>query len=66
MFNFRKIALSFHGKVVSLADRELTNRPYYWSFVDRIGGEPETMTYLFVTDKNKYDAAEELKKMKSA
>jgi len=37
------------------ADRELTNRPYYWSFVDRMGAEPETMTFLFVTDKEKYD-----------
>ncbi|RKP54391.1 hypothetical protein D7Z26_13640 [Cohnella endophytica] len=27
------------------ADRALTNRPYYWSFVDRTGSEPETMTY---------------------
>lgn len=27
------------------ADRALSNRPYYWSFVDRTGSEPETMTY---------------------
>ncbi|MCC3374336.1 YqhG family protein [Cohnella sp. REN36] len=27
------------------ADRQLTNRPYYWSFVDRTGAEPETMTF---------------------
>ncbi|RUS43933.1 YqhG family protein [Cohnella sp. AR92] len=27
------------------ADRALTGRPYYWSFVDRTGSEPETMTY---------------------
>ncbi|TFE27514.1 YqhG family protein [Cohnella luojiensis] len=27
------------------ADRALTNRPYYWSFVDRTGADPETMTY---------------------
>lgn len=27
------------------ADRALTNRPYYWSFVDRTGAEPETMTF---------------------
>ncbi len=38
------------------ADRELTNRPYYWSFVDRVNAEPETMTFLFVTDKQKYEA----------
>ncbi|MFC4304299.1 YqhG family protein [Cohnella boryungensis] len=27
------------------ADRALSNRPYYWSFVDRTGTPPETMTY---------------------
>jgi len=27
------------------ADRALSNRPYYWSYVDRTGVEPETMTY---------------------
>ncbi|MHA6484779.1 YqhG family protein [Paenibacillus sp. strain BS8-2] len=43
-------------KLSPAADRELTNRPYYWSFVDRIGSEPETMTFLFVTDKPKYEA----------
>ena len=42
-------------KLSPQADRELTNRPYYWSYVDRAGVEPETMTYLFVTDRNKYD-----------
>jgi hypothetical protein len=29
------------------ADRALTNRPYYWSFVDRTGADPETMTYAW-------------------
>lgn len=47
----------FTAKLSPEADRELTNRPYYWSFVDRVGAEPETMTFLFVTDKEKYDAA---------
>ena len=56
----------FTVKLSPLADRELTNRPYYWSFVDRVGAEPETMTYLFVTDKNKYDAAEEMKQAASS
>ncbi|CAM4462338.1 hypothetical protein FHS16_003086 [Paenibacillus endophyticus] len=51
----------FTVKLSPHADRELTNRPYYWSFVDRVNAEPETMTFLFVTDKNKYDAAEEAK-----
>lgn len=27
------------------ADRSLTNRPFYWSFVDRTGTPPETLTY---------------------
>ncbi|MFF2886811.1 YqhG family protein [Paenibacillus sp. NPDC057967] len=46
----------FTVKLSPDADRELTNRPYYWSFVDRVGAEPETMTFLFVTDKEKYEA----------
>lgn len=48
-------------KLSPQADRELTNRPYYWGFIDRTGTAPETMTFLFVTDKNKHDAAEEQK-----
>lgn len=48
----------FKVKLSPAADRELTNRPYYWSFVDRTGAEPETMSYLFVTDSAKYDASE--------
>lgn len=30
------------------ADKCLTNRSYYWSFVERTGAEPETMTFRFV------------------
>ncbi|WP_308634589.1 YqhG family protein [Paenibacillus silvisoli] len=45
----------FQIKLSPRADRDLTNRPYYWSFVDRTGADPETMTMLFVTDKQKYD-----------
>jgi hypothetical protein len=48
------------------ADRELTNRPYYWSFVDRVGAEPETMTFLFVTDKPRYEAMMEKPEPKPA
>ncbi|HEX7056645.1 MAG TPA: YqhG family protein [Bacilli bacterium] len=29
------------------ADKQLTNRPFYWGFVERTGVEPETMTFLF-------------------
>lgn len=32
------------------ADREMTGRPYYWSFVERTGAAPETMTYKFIFD----------------
>ncbi|QHW34284.1 hypothetical protein GZH47_28150 [Paenibacillus rhizovicinus] len=47
----------FQVKLSPRADRDLTNRPYYWSFVDRTGAEPETMSMLLVTDKAKYDEA---------
>lgn len=47
----------FTVKLSPEADRELTNRPYYWSFVDRVGAAPETMTFLFVTDQKRYDDA---------
>lgn len=45
----------FTVKLSPAADRELTNRPFYWSFVDRTNSEPETMTYLLVTDREKYE-----------
>ncbi|WNR43062.1 YqhG family protein [Paenibacillus roseipurpureus] len=32
------------------ADREMTGRPYYWSFIERTGAVAETMTYKFVFD----------------
>lgn len=32
------------------ADKDLTNRPYYWSFVERTGAPAETMTLTFVFD----------------
>jgi len=32
------------------ADKALTGRSYYWSFVERTGVEPETMTFRFVFD----------------
>ncbi|MFB9327125.1 YqhG family protein [Paenibacillus aurantiacus] len=45
----------FIVKLSPQADRDLTNRPFYWSFVDRTGAEPETMTMMLVTDKKKYE-----------
>ncbi len=35
------------------ADKALTNRSYYWSFIERTGAEPETMTCTFVFDPEK-------------
>jgi hypothetical protein len=44
-------------KLSPQADRELTNRPYYWAYVDRCKVEPETMSYTFVFDPEQYDSA---------
>jgi hypothetical protein len=35
------------------ADKSLTNRPYYWGFVERTGAAPETMSFKFVFDPEK-------------
>ncbi|CAM3765627.1 YqhG family protein [Marinicrinis lubricantis] len=40
-------------KLSPMVDKELTNRPYYWNFVERTGAEPETMTFTFVFDPDK-------------
>ncbi|XID93982.1 YqhG family protein [Paenibacillaceae bacterium WGS1546] len=40
-----KTPASVTVKLSPEADRALTNRPYYWSFVDRTGTPPETMMY---------------------
>lgn len=40
-------------KLSPQADRELTNRPYYWGYVDRTGVEPETMRFTFIFDAEK-------------
>ena len=37
-------------KLSPQADKELTQRSYYWGFVERMGIEPETMTYCFIFD----------------
>lgn len=34
-------------------DKDLTNRPYYWTFVERTGTEPETLTMTYIFDKEK-------------
>jgi len=41
------------------ADKDLTNRPYYWGFVERTGAVPETMTMTFVFDPEARAKAEQ-------
>ncbi|MFS1512028.1 YqhG family protein [Chengkuizengella sp. SCS-71B] len=43
------------------ADRELTNRHYYWNFVERTGAPPETMRLTFIFDKENYEQQTETK-----
>lgn len=38
-------------KLSPAADRDLTNRSYYWNFIERTGAEAETMTFTFIFDK---------------
>lgn len=47
------------------ADKRLTNRSYYWSFVERTGAPPETMTFTFVFDPDKLKAEAEAKQRQS-
>lgn len=46
-------------KLSPRADQMLTDRPYYWSFVERTGVEPETLSFTFVFDPERYDARQE-------
>lgn len=46
-------------KLSPRADRDLTNRPYYWGFIERTGAEPETMSFSFIFDPERHQAAEE-------
>lgn len=32
------------------ADKALTNRPYYWGFIERTNTQPETLSYTFIFD----------------
>lgn len=43
-------------KLSPRADRMLTDRPYYWGFVERCGVDPETLSFTFVFDPEKYDS----------
>ncbi|PYE52329.1 hypothetical protein HUB98_27330 [Paenibacillus barcinonensis] len=46
------------------ADKALTNRPYYWGFVERVGVEPETMSFTFVFDPEAYQQMMEVAEAK--
>lgn len=45
-------------KLSPRADRDLTNRPYYWGFIERTEAEPETMSFSFIFDPEQHQAAE--------
>lgn len=45
-------------KLSPRADRDLTNRPYYWGFIDRTDAEPETMTFSFIFDPEQHNKLE--------
>ncbi|NHN31109.1 YqhG family protein [Paenibacillus agricola] len=45
------------AKLSPSADKELTYRPYYWSFVERTGITPETLVCTFVFDPEAHKAA---------
>ncbi|MCM3130263.1 YqhG family protein [Paenibacillus provencensis] len=47
------------------ADKALTNRPYYWGFVDRTGAPAETMSFTFIFDAEAHLQAEESAKKKA-
>ncbi|GGF70035.1 hypothetical protein GCM10010912_14090 [Paenibacillus albidus] len=52
------IEASPHHVTVKLsprADQMLTDRPYYWGFVERTGAPPETLSFTFVFDPEQYD-----------
>ncbi|MFD2670585.1 YqhG family protein [Marinicrinis sediminis] len=51
-------------KLSPQADKALTNRPYYWSFVERTGATPETMTFTFIFRPDKYKQWEQQQEKK--
>lgn len=38
-------------KLSPAADRAISGRPFYWSFIDNSGTEPETMSYTWIFEK---------------
>ncbi|MGG6310278.1 YqhG family protein [Paenibacillus macerans] len=53
-------------KLSPRADKDLTNRPYYWGFIERTGTEPETMSFSFIFDSEKHQAAEDARAAKQS
>lgn len=51
-------------KLSPAADRDLTGRPYYWSFIERTGAEPETMSFMFIFDQEAWEKAKEEEKQR--
>ncbi|MCW3792335.1 YqhG family protein [Paenibacillus sp. LS1] len=47
------------------ADKALTNRPYYWGFVERTGAPAETMSFTFIFDPDSYQQAIEAAEAKA-
>lgn len=48
------------------ADKALTNRPYYWGFVDRTGTPAETMSFTFIFDQEAHEKAEQIQKQQAS
>ncbi|MDQ0721379.1 hypothetical protein QF049_002640 [Paenibacillus sp. W4I10] len=48
------------------ADKALTNRPYYWGFVERTGAPADTMSFTFIFDPDSYQQAIEAAEAKAA
>lgn len=57
MHHYRGVSAACNSQALPRADRMLTDRPYYWGFVERTGAEPETLSFTFVFDPEQYDHA---------
>jgi len=59
---------SYHIKVKlsAAADKELTNRPFYWSFIERSSEKPETLSFCFIFDQEKYEQHKKLEEESQA
>lgn len=48
----------FQTKLTVELDKLLMNRPFYWHYIEKTGGVPETMTLTFKTKKNDKEPGE--------